>query len=85
VRSTRIGGDTWETPEVPLGEDVEAYEVDILDGDEVVRTLTSTSAGVTYAAAEQTADFGSAQSAYAVRVYQMSAACGRGTPRAAIV
>ena len=34
VRRTRLGGDSWETPEVPLGEDNESYEVDILDGAE---------------------------------------------------
>ncbi len=39
VRRTRIGGDTWETPEVPLGEDAERYEIDILDGGTIKRTL----------------------------------------------
>ena len=31
IRRTRTGGDSWEG-EVPLGEDVEAYEVEILSG-----------------------------------------------------
>ena len=85
MRRTRIGGDSWETPDVPLGEDAESYEVDILDGASVVRTLTASTPGVVYAAAEQTADFGSAQPAYDIRVYQLSASYGRGTPRAASV
>ena len=85
VRRTRLGGDVWDVPEVPLGEDSEAYEVDILDGATVVRTLTSGSPSVTYAGADQIADFGAAQASYAIRVYQMSAAYGRGTPRAAVV
>jgi len=85
VRRTRVGGDAWEAPEVPLGEDAEAYEVDILDGTSVVRTLTSTAPAVTYTSADQVADFGSAQPSYEVRVYQMSASYGRGTPRDAVV
>lgn len=85
VRRTRVGGDTWEAPEVPLGEDAESYEVDILDGASVVRTLTSATPAVTYTAAQQAADFGSAQPSYDVRIYQMSASYGRGTARAAAV
>jgi hypothetical protein len=85
MRRTRVGGDSWETPEVPLGEDVESYEVDVLDGDSVVRTLASDTASVVYTAAQQVADFGSPPPTYNVRVYQLSAAYGRGTPRAAVV
>ena len=85
VRRTRFGGDTWEAPEVPLAEDSESYEVDILDGSTVKRTLVSAAPSVTYAAADQVTDFGATQPAYDVRVYQMSASYGRGTPRAATV
>jgi len=85
IRRTRIGGDSWEAPEVPLGEDAEAYEVDILDGASIKRTLVSAAPAVSYTAAQQVADFGSEQPAYDVRVYQMSASYGRGTPRAAVV
>ena len=83
VRRTRIGGDSWDGVEVPLAEDAEAYEVDILDGSTVKRTLPASSPAVTYTAAQQTADFGAPQSSVAVRVYQLSASAGRGTPRAA--
>jgi hypothetical protein len=85
LRRTRIGGDSWETPDVPLSEDGESYEVDILDGASVVRTLTASTPGVVYAAVEQTADFGSAQPSYDIRIYQLSSSYGRGTPRAASV
>jgi hypothetical protein len=85
MRRTRIGGDGWDAPEVPLGEDTEGYEVDILDGGTVKRTLASTAPLATYTAAQQTADFGSPQPAYGIRVYQLSAIYGRGTPRAASV
>ncbi len=85
LRRTRAGGDSWETPEVPLGETEERYEVDILDGATVKRTIAVTAPSAVYSGAQQTADFGSAQGAVAVRVHQMSAAFGRGSARAAVV
>jgi hypothetical protein len=83
VRRTRLGGDNWDAAEVPLGEETERYEVDILDGATVKRTLAATTPAATYTAAQQTADFGAPQSAIDVRVYQLSAVHGRGTPREA--
>ena len=83
VRRTRIGGDNWDAAEVPLGEETERYEVDILDGATVKRTLAATAPSLTYTAAQQTADFGAPQSAIDVRVFQLSAVFGRGTPRPA--
>ena len=85
VRRTRIGGDSWDAVEVPLGEDTERYEVDILDGATVKRTLTATSPTATYTAAQQTADFGAPQSSVSLRVYQLSPVHGRGTPRSAVL
>ncbi|MDH4981308.1 glycoside hydrolase TIM-barrel-like domain-containing protein [Hyphomicrobium sp. D-2] len=85
IRRTRIGGDSWEAPEVPLGEDSERYEVDVLDGGVVVRTLASDVPAAIYTAEQQAADFGGVQEAYQVRVYQLSASYGRGTGRAALV
>ncbi len=70
---------------MPLGEDEERYEVDVLDGASVVRTLASSVPSVSYSATEQAADFGSPQPAYDIRVYQLSPAYGRGTPCAATV
>lgn len=82
-RRTRIGGGLMDgTGTVPLAEDSEAYSVEILDGMGVVKRtisgLSSPTAG--YTAAQQTADFGSVQSAIAVKVYQLSAQVGRGFP-----
>jgi hypothetical protein len=68
---------------VPLNEESERYDVDILDGADVVRTISITAPAATYTAAQQTADFGSPQSSIAVRVYQLSAIVGRGRPAAA--
>lgn len=85
IRRTRFGGDTWEMIEVPLAEANEAYEVDILDGTNVKRTLRSTATNVVYGASEQVADFGGIQPVYVVRVHQLSAVLGRGQGRVAFV
>jgi hypothetical protein len=82
VRRTRIGGDSWDSADVPLAEETERYEVDILDGSDVVRTLTSAAPSLTYSAAEQITDFGAPQASIALRVYQTSAVFGRGSPHA---
>lgn len=85
LRRTRIGGDNWEAPDVPLGEDSERYEVDILDGALVKRTIASSAPLATYSAAQQTADFGSPQPLITVDVHQVSAVYGRGAARRAVV
>ncbi|HZQ11467.1 MAG TPA: glycoside hydrolase/phage tail family protein [Pseudolabrys sp.] len=77
IRRTRINGDSWEG-EVPLGEDSESYAVDILSGGDVVRTLSATAPTALYAAADELADFGAAQTSLSVRVTQVSATVGRG-------
>ena len=85
IRRTRSGGDSWEASEVPLAEDAERYELDVLDGASVVRTIVSNAPSAHYSAAEQVADFGSPQSSVAVRVHQVSATMGRGWGRTADV
>ena len=85
VRRTRVGGDSWSSLDVPLAEDAERYEIDILSGDAVVRTLASTSASATYTAADQINDFGAPQTSLRVRIVQVSATYGRGTSRDAVV
>ena len=85
IRRTRAGGDTWDGPEVPLGEDSERYEVDVLDGLSVVRTLIAAAPVASYTAAEQTADFGSPQPSVSLRIYQTSTVWGRGSPAEATV
>jgi hypothetical protein len=63
-----------------LGEASEAYELEILSGSTVLRTLSATTPSALYATSDETLDFGSAQSSFNVRLYQMSAAVGRGLP-----
>ena len=84
-RRTRIGGDSWDVAEVPLGEDSEAYEVEIMSGVVVKRTIFAAVPAAVYTAAQQVSDFGSVQGAVSVRVYQKSTLFGRGAARVALV
>ena len=78
VRRTRIGGEWRDYIDAPLSETSEMYDIEVLNGGNVVRTLSSVISEVQYSAAEQTADFGSPQSAVTVRIFQKSAKIGRG-------
>jgi hypothetical protein len=67
-----------------LAEDSEAYEVAILDGPTVTRTLQVATTSALYTAAQQTADWGAPLGpgqSIAVRIYQLSALIGRGAVR----
>ncbi|KZL14854.1 hypothetical protein [Pseudovibrio sp. Ad37] len=82
-RSRVLEADSWLSRDVPLGEDVEAYEVEILKEGSVIRTLTSATISVVYTSAEQIEDFGAELTigaTIAVRIYQLSNTLGRGTP-----
>ncbi|HEX8665731.1 MAG TPA: glycoside hydrolase/phage tail family protein, partial [Beijerinckiaceae bacterium] len=85
IRRARRDADAWEPVEVPLGEDSERYEVDILNGAAVVRTIAVAVPEALYAAAQELADFGAAQATLSLRVAQMSATVGRGFERAVMV
>ena len=81
IRRTRIGGDNWNVPDVPLGEETERYDLEILslDGASVVRTVSGVSVQAwSYSAADQTADFGGLLTSIRWRVCQLSATFGRG-------
>ena len=86
VRRSRTDGEWRDLVDVGLGETTEAYEVDIFaDGTytTVKRTITATSPTCTYTTADQTTDFGSAQTTIYAKVYQMSSVVGRGYPTTA--
>jgi len=78
IRRTRINGDSWEQLDVPLGEDVESYEIDVVEDGVVVRTIAASTPGAVYTLAEQVTDFGAPPAAITVDVYQLSAVFGRG-------
>ncbi|WP_444453264.1 baseplate multidomain protein megatron [Rhodobacter capsulatus] len=82
-RSRALVADAWEQVEVPLAEDLESYDVQILDGAAVKRTLTSTTTSALYTAAQQINDWGTLLGpgqTLALRIYQLSNRLGRGTP-----
>jgi len=62
-----------------LGEASEAYELEILSGSTVLRTLSATTPSALYATSDETLDFGSAQSSFNVPLSDVS----RARPRAA--
>jgi hypothetical protein len=79
ARKRGLAGVTFAA-RLDLSEASEAYELEILSGLSVVRTLSATASSVLYAASDETLDFGGVQSSFDVRLYQMSAAVGRGIP-----
>jgi hypothetical protein len=78
IRQTRIGGDSWDTVEVPLAEASEAYSVAIRDGSTILRTFAAATPEVIYAAADQMADFGTLPTEISIAVSQVSATEGPG-------
>jgi hypothetical protein len=70
--------------DVPLAEDSEVYEIDILDGSGVKRSLATTTTSVLYTAAHQTADWGAPLGpgqTLSISIIQLSALIGRGAGR----
>ncbi|MCP1647004.1 phage tail protein [Pseudomonas nitroreducens] len=84
-RRSRLSSSWWTNGiEAPVGEASEAYQADVMSapgsGATVKRTISFTSRAWLYPTTDQVADFGSAQSAITFRIYQISAAVGRGYP-----
>ena len=86
LRCTRASsGDSWVLVEVPLGEAAEAYDLEILNGVAVVRTVSGIAApSFLYTAAMMVADFGGPITTLRFRVYQIGA-LGRGAAAEALV
>lgn len=75
-RRTRIDGDTWQTFEVPLGEETEAYVLRVIQSDEVQAEYSATLPQFTYTTAMRTADL--AAGPYRIEVAQVSVQYGPG-------
>ncbi|MCA0873647.1 glycoside hydrolase/phage tail family protein [Seohaeicola saemankumensis] len=76
IRRTRVDGDSWDLPEVPLGEETEQYLLRLYQGGTLVREATVASPGWTYTAAQQATDGFSAPGR--IEVAQLSARFGPG-------
>ena len=85
IRRARLYAEWTDGVDVPLDEPSEAYELDVLDGVTVVRTITAISPSVTYTAAQQTSDGLTPGDPVAVNVYQISSRVGRGFAGSATV
>jgi len=69
---------------VPLAEELEAYQVEILDGATAKRMLSTTTTSAVYTAAQQIADWGALLGpgdTLDIRIFQLSALVGRGAPK----
>lgn len=85
-RSRSAGADSWATVDAPLGEEAEAYRLDILDAaGAVVRSMTTSAPSATYPAADEIADFGAVRDVQSIRVAQLSVTAGAGIARTAMV
>ncbi|MDD3181307.1 MAG: hypothetical protein PHD48_00650 [Alphaproteobacteria bacterium] len=78
MRRPRWHGEWLDNIDVPQFEDAEAYEIDILNGSAVMRTITATTTTASYTAVDQVTDFGAAQSVLSIAVYQINSTIGRG-------
>ncbi len=76
IRRTRIDGDRWDTPEVPLGEESESYLLRVIKNDVVLRETVLSSPEWRYPAAAQSAD--GAGTSFELHVAQVSAKFGAG-------
>jgi len=76
IRRTRVDGDNWDMPEVPLGETTELYTVRVYLGETLTREVQVTSPSWTYLATDQVAD--GVSGAFALRVAQVSDRYGNG-------
>lgn len=78
TRRSRASGTGWAYGDMPLDFSPERYSVEIFDGPERVRTVTSDTPGTIYTAAQQAADFGAQPSAFTFTVTQISPELGPG-------
>jgi len=85
ARRSRVGGDSWEAVEVPLGEEIERYRVTIRAGGTTVRTAEVGTPAMLYETAQELTDFGSPQVALDVELVQLSVVAGAGLSRRGLV
>ncbi len=85
LRRARVDADAWFDGEVPLDEPEERYRIEILSGATVLRSAESATNGWLYAAADEIADFGAAQTEIAIRVRQIGARIANGLPATAVL
>jgi hypothetical protein len=78
IRQTRWGGDSWEGIEVPLGEESEAYRLDLLDGDTVIHSQMADAPAATLSASLLADLFDGPPDELHARIMQLSPTEGAG-------
>jgi hypothetical protein len=78
IRRARSDADGWGLTDIPLDEDSESYQVGIVKAGQTIRQMVVASSTCLYAASDEWADFGQAQSTLSVTIRQISAAVGPG-------
>ncbi len=78
IRRTRMGGDSWEASDVPLGEERESYRVEVFSGARLRRSVTVGESQWLYRAADIAAELGAGTSSFTLRVAQLSGSFGAG-------
>ncbi len=87
-RSRALSADSWGGLDAPVAEEAETYEVEIMDGAAVKRTLVTGTTSATYSGAQQMADWGKLLGpgdTLDIRIFQLSALVGRGAAKAEIL
>ena len=80
-RDHSLAADNWNAVEIPMSEVSESWQVDILDGTTVKRSLTVATSNALYTAAQQTADWGAPfgpGASLTIRIAQIGQAYGAG-------
>ena len=85
VRRGRIDADSWAPMEIPLGEDIERYEVSITRPGGAPRVLTTATPAALYASADVALDFPTPPTALDLTIRQISASVGAGFPLVATI
>lgn len=78
VRRARTDNDWRDHVDVPLDEQIEAYEIDIIKNKRTIRTIITNVPFTTYTHTQQHSDFGSRADHVDICVYQISQYVGRG-------
>ncbi|MEJ5084474.1 glycoside hydrolase/phage tail family protein [Brucella pseudogrignonensis] len=76
IRRGRVDADSWLGEEIPLGEEREAYQVEIWSSDVLVRSVQVQAASWTYPSADRLSDLGSSD--FQLRVAMVSSKIGAG-------
>jgi len=78
IRQTRIGGDSWDVVEVPLGEATEAYRIDLVEGATLRASFDTAVPALTLSAGDLAVVLSAPDADFTVRVRQLSATAGPG-------